>query len=142
MLIGGDKPKAPYVCFHLGEQRSGLISGSACGSPVPEPDLSCFQAVFPLLQTQPLLLKLFQSSTPPKPSPYRRHLCNLVKEACRSVAEGWEPQTEAWVGEQRRKHHFTYKMSAFRTENTGKNAVFLRKAITCPNVGFTSPNSI
>lgn len=61
LLSQGRRPtRAPQA--PRGEQRSGLISGSACNIP----ELGCFQDVFPPLQSQPLLLKLFQSSTPLK----------------------------------------------------------------------------
>lgn len=78
--------------------------------------------------------------------PNHHHTGDISATSLKKPAEVWlsagslRPK-HGW-GSREGKHHSTYKMSAFRTENTGKNAVFLRKAIACPNVGFTSPNPI
>lgn len=45
-------------------------------------------------------------------------------------------------GSREGKHHFTYKRAYLEQKILGENVMFLRKAIACVNVGFTSPNSI
>lgn len=45
-------------------------------------------------------------------------------------------------GSREGKHHFAYKRVHLEQKILGKNVMFLRKAIACLNVGFTSPNSI